>query len=229
MSRPLSLTLAGLAALGAAVVAAFVHERLHPPATPFLTPVAVPMAGAPAAGADTTQSAAPVIPVNRPLFTLQGLDGKSHSIAEWDGKALLVNFWATWCAPCRREIPLLNRLRKEYAANGFEIVGIAVDFADDVKAYASHFPIDYPVLVGEQEGLEAARAFGVETAVFPFTAFTDARGRIVTIHLGELHEPDARAILEVVRRIDAGALTPLQARDAIRTALAAMPPAPAGP
>ncbi|HXQ31616.1 MAG TPA: TlpA disulfide reductase family protein [Steroidobacteraceae bacterium] len=228
MSRPLSLTLAGFAVLGAAVVGAFVHERLHPGAA-LLAPAAPPAAIVSNARVGTAEVVSPVIPERRPLFALKDLDGKSHSISEWDGKALMVNFWATWCAPCRREIPLLNKIRREYAANGIEIVGIAVDFADDVRAYASHVPIAYPVLVGEQEGLEAARAFGVASAVFPFTAFTDSHGRVLTIHLGELHEPDARAILAVVRRVDAGALTPLEAREAIRIALAALPPAPTAP
>jgi thiol-disulfide isomerase/thioredoxin len=222
-SRPLALTLAGLAALGAAVLGAFVHERLNP-ASASRPPAALPTASAPAPRVDL-----PRIPVQRPLFALKDLAGTRHSISEWDGKALIVNFWATWCAPCRREIPLLNKIRKEYAANGVEVVGIAVDFADDVKTYASRFPIDYPLLVGEQEGLDAARAFGVATLAFPFTAFTDSRGRVLTVHLGELHEPTARAILAVVGRVDTGALTPLEAREAIRSALAALPPPPAAP
>jgi thiol-disulfide isomerase/thioredoxin len=228
MSRPLSLTLAGFAALGAAVVGAFVHERLHP-RTPVLPPVAVVAPRRAPGPAETASADSPRIPEQRPVFALNDLDGKSHSITDWDGKALLVNFWATWCAPCRREIPLLNKIRREYEANGVEVVGIAVDFADDVRTYASRVAIDYPVLVGEEEGLEAARAFGVATVALPFTVFIDAHGRVLTVHLGELHEPDTRAILEVVRRVDAGALTPLEARGAIGDALAALPQRPAGP
>jgi thiol-disulfide isomerase/thioredoxin len=220
MSRPVRLTLAGFAALGAAVVGAFVYERLHP-ATALRQPAAPLGGSAPVAQLETAR-----IPAIRPVFALKDLNGTSHSITEWDGKALLVNCWATWCAPCRREIPLLNKIRKEYAANGVEVVGIAVDFADDVRTYTRQFPVDYPVLIGEQEGLDAARAFGVATPAFPFTAFIDAQGRILTVHLGELHEPAARAILEVVRRVDAGVLSPVGAREAIRTALAAQPPAP---
>ena len=87
-----------------------------------------------------------------------------------------MNFWATWCAPCRREIPLLERLQSEHAADGFQVVGIAVDFRDKVLAYADEMKIDYPLLIGEQEALDAAAAFGVEMVGLPFTVFTDAPG-----------------------------------------------------
>ncbi|MBS0375551.1 MAG: TlpA family protein disulfide reductase [Proteobacteria bacterium] len=159
---------------------------------------------------------------------LQGLDGKPHALSEWDGKSLIVNFWATWCAPCRREIPLLNRIHREYASKGFEVVGIAVDFVDDVKAYTKTFPLDYPLLIGEDDGLAAARAFGVDALAFPFTAFTDAEGRIVTVHLGELQPAQLEAILGVVADVNGGRLAPAAARGAVERALAALPPADHG-
>jgi len=130
-----------------------------------------------------------------------------------------VNFWATWCAPCRREIPLLNRLAREFEPRGFQLIGVAVDFPDAVTAYLKQTPIDYQILIGEQEGLDAARAFGIESLAFPFTVFTDAQGRIVTLHLGELHEHQARAILGAVAAIDAGQLDLPGARRQIETAL----------
>jgi thiol-disulfide isomerase/thioredoxin len=214
-SRPLRLAFIGFALLGAAVSAAYVYDRYlrHAAALPRAASLA------PAARPEATVR----VPALRPDFTLKDTAGRLHSAREWDGKALLVNFWATWCAPCRREIPLLNRLRREYAGQGVEVLGIAVDFADDVIAYRQRFPIDYPVLVGEQDGFDAARAFGVASVVFPFTAFTDTRGRVLTVHVGELHEAEARAILSVVGQVDAGRLSPLEAREAIRNALAALP------
>jgi thiol-disulfide isomerase/thioredoxin len=225
----LRLALAGFVLLGAAVLGAFVYERLHAPRATSPAPAArIPEPpGDPAASAASL--APPPIPLRRPDFSLKDLAGRSHPISEWDGKALLVNFWATWCAPCRREIPLLNRIEREYAKNGVEVVGIAVDFADDVKSFKKDFPIDYPLLVGEQDGLDAARAFGVEPLALPFTAFTDSQGRILMLHVGELHEDQARAILAIVQQVDAGALTPVEARHAITGALAALPKAPATP
>jgi thiol-disulfide isomerase/thioredoxin len=168
---PLRLALAGFTLLGAAVLGAFVYERVHAPVAGNRVVAAnTPEPPGAAAAASVTPAR---VPSRRPDFSLKDLAGRSHSISEWDGKALLVNFWATWCAPCRREIPLLNRIQREYAVNGFEVVGIAVDFADDVKAFRKEFPIEYPLLVGEQEGFDAARAFGIETMALPFTAFTD--------------------------------------------------------
>ena len=210
-SRPLRVAYLGFALLGAAVGAAYLYDccvRRASATAPHFAPAAPALVR---------------VPALLPEFSLKDTAGRLHSVREWDGKALLVNFWATWCAPCRREIPLLNRLRREYAGRGIEVVGIAVDFPEDVIAYRQRFPIDYPLLVGEQDGLDAARAFGVESMLFPFTAFTDARGRVLTVHVGELHESQARAILTVVGQVDAGRLTPLEAREAIRTALAALP------
>lgn len=160
----------------------------------------------------------PVVPDVRPLFALADTAGVTRSIEEWDGRALVINFWATWCPPCRREIPLLNSLRAEYAPRGFEVIGVAVDFRDDVLRYMAATPIDYPVLIGEQDGLEAVRAFGLGTLGFPFTVFTDTRGRIVTIHVGELHAAEAAIILSAVTDVVAGRVTIEAARTLIRGA-----------
>ena len=143
-----------------------------------------------------------------------------RSLQDWQGKSLIVNFWATWCAPCRREIPLLQKIDREHAAEGFQVVGIAVDFRDAVLAYADEMQIGYPLLIGEQEALDAATAFGLESVGFPFTVFTDAQGRVVTAHVGELHEPEIRVILEAIRAVNAGKLAPEQARSRIETGLA---------
>jgi thiol-disulfide isomerase/thioredoxin len=185
-----------------------------------------PLAPAAALAPGGEQAAAPAparVPEVRPLFTLKDAEGRPRSIAEWDGKALMINFWATWCPPCRREIPLLNALRADYGSRGFEVVGVAVDFREDVLAYMKEMPIDYPVLIGEQDGLDAARAFGMETIGFPFTVFTDSRGRIVTVHVGELHPPEASVILAAIAEVDAGRLELAAAREAIRTATSARP------
>ena len=161
-----------------------------------------------------------VIPERRPDITLADRDGKLRALSEWDGKALIINFWATWCAPCRREIPMLNALASEYRGQGVEVIGIAVDFREDVLQYLKKMPIDYTVLIGEQDGMDAARAFGMDTIGLPFTAFTDSSGRIATIHVGELHRPQAEAILKLVREVDSGTIDMAAARTQIREKLA---------
>lgn len=195
-------TLAGLAAVAAlAGLAGYLVSQRAP---------------APAA----QEPAARVVPAVRPEFSLADAEGVVRSIAEWDGRALVINFWATWCPPCRRELPLLNRLHANHSAEGFQVIGVAVDFREDVLAFMQETPIDYPMLIGEQDGLDAARAFGVDNLGFPFTVFTDRRGRIVTIHVGELHAPQAEAILSAVTAVDDGRLTLDAARQQIERALA---------
>ena len=158
------------------------------------------------------------IPETLPDVALPDLSGMSHRLAEWSGKPLVVNFWATWCEPCRREIPLLEDLRRENHRNTFEIVGIAIDHRDSVEKYVRDMGIDYPVLVGEQGGLEAAAAFGMEP-VLPFSVFADAQGRIVTLKIGELHRDEATLILARLADVGAGRLSLPAARQQIDAAM----------
>jgi thiol-disulfide isomerase/thioredoxin len=166
-------------------------------------------------------AAARQVPAELPDFTLADAAGQPRSIREWSGKSLIINFWATWCPPCRRELPLLNQLHADHAGEGFQVVGVAVDFREDVLAFMEETPIDYPMLIGEQDGLDAARAFGMDNLGFPFTVFTDRRGRVVTIHVGELHAPQAEAILSAIASVDADRLSLEAARAEIEGALAA--------
>lgn len=159
---------------------------------------------------------ATVIPEIRPDIALADRDGKVRRLSEWDGKPLVINFWATWCAPCRREIPMLNALARDPEHDDVAVIGIAIDFRDDVLRYLAETPIEYEVLIGEQDGFDAARAFGVESVMLPFTAFTDRAGRIATLHMGELHRAQADAILAAVRSVDRGEITIQAARDRIR-------------
>jgi len=138
----------------------------------------------------------PTEPSYRPIFSLSDLDGVERSIEEWDGRILVINFWATWCAPCRREIPMLIDLQKDYSDRNVQVIGIAVDFLEDVRAYAAETPFNYPILVGEQDAIEIAGQFGVAFVGMPFTVVTDATGLIVERHTGELLREEALEILD---------------------------------
>ena len=133
----------------------------------------------------------------------------------------MVNFWATWCAPCRREIPLLNKIRMERKPQNAEIVGIAVDFRDDVLAFVTKTPLNYPLLIGEEDGLAAAEAFGMGMA-FPFSVFVDSQNRILTIKVGELHEDEANFAFDRLSDIDKGVMTREAAQAAVGDAFREM-------
>jgi thiol-disulfide isomerase/thioredoxin len=183
-----------------------------------------PPAAASQAVARAAPTAAPALKLAAtvPDVRLLDRDGRSRSLHDWAGKSLIVNFWATWCAPCRREIPLLQRIARERAGDGFQVVGIAVDFRDKVLEFAQEMRIDYPLLIGEQEALDAAAAFGVDAIGFPFTVFGDSQGRVVAAHMGELTEAEADVILRAVGDIDAGRTTIEQGRVAIESAMSAL-------
>jgi thiol-disulfide isomerase/thioredoxin len=157
----------------------------------------------PPASADSEEAPPkPAIPETLPDITLPDRTGAQKSLASWKGQPVIVNFWATWCGPCRDEIPLLKSLRKERAADRLEIIGIAIDERQAVLKYATEIGIDYPILIGEQDGYEAAERFGV-ALVLPFSVFADSQGRIVTLKVGELHADEAAFILDRVRDVDA--------------------------
>src|SRR5262245_45086351 len=120
-----------------------------------------------------------------PDFTLDSLAGGPQSIKSWPGKPLLINFWATWCGPCLRESPMLKDFQS--GNSDLQIVGIAIDSRDKVVAFADKMQFNYPVLIGESAGWDAANAFGVEFYALPFTVFTAGDGSVLGVHTGELH------------------------------------------
>jgi thiol-disulfide isomerase/thioredoxin len=149
------------------------------------------------------------------------LAGKQHRLSQWKGHLLAVNFWAAWCEPCQREIPLLKKLRAERAGEGLEVIGIAVDLRDAIEKYTQAARIDYPVLVGERDGLALITALGMDT-VFPFTVFADREGRIIALKVGELHPAEATLILDRMRDLDQGKLSLREAQTQIGDGLAAL-------
>ena len=224
-SRPGKLS-AALFVSGVLLVSAaggFLVYRLSVPAVRARADSAPPASGASLAEASANGTtgrgaaespAAPKIPEQLPDIALPGLDGVTRHLTQWKDRPLLINFWATWCEPCRREIPLLKALRQERSADGLEVLGIAVDSRDAARQYANAHGIDYPVLIGEQGGLAAVSAFGMDT-VLPFSVFADRRGRILTLKVGELHRDEAELILDRLGSVDSGSLSLARAREEV--------------
>lgn len=112
------------------------------------------------------------------------LDGKIRRISDWKDRPLVCNFWATWCAPCREEIPLLIEAREKHAGKRVEILGIAIDSADKVREFSSSMKIPYPILVAGADGLELMRQLGNGSGGLPYTLIVDGRGRVASRKLG---------------------------------------------
>ena len=188
-------------------VASVVHHPSSPPARPGSAGTAQ-VTRQPSAVAAARSTIPDTLPADIAFVTR---DGVTRRLAHWRGHPLLVNFWAPWCEPCRREIPLLERLSRQGSAQGLQVIGIAVDSRAAVLDYARRAGIQYPLLIGERAGLAAARDLGMD-AVFPFSVFVDARGRIVTLKIGRLHADQAELILGRVDALDRGRIDLTTAR-----------------
>lgn len=145
-----------------------------------------------------------------PEFTLDDIDGAPVSIGSLAGQPLVINFWATWCAPCLREIPLLKTLQTTHP--DIRVVGIAVDRPDAVRAFADEIGFNYPVLVGQGTAMDAASALGIEVFVLPSTVFTDASGATLGIHVGEIHAEHLENLTATLAALDDGRIDLAAAR-----------------
>jgi thiol-disulfide isomerase/thioredoxin len=173
--------------------------------------VPVPTASAPSTD---TQEAPPGV-TNLGEFELPDLSGTLRHSSEWDGKARMVNFWATWCAPCRREIPLLKKTQEEHGAENVQVIGIAVDFPEEVTAYAEEVQFNYPVLIGQEEAMAVAETSGVDFIGMPFTMIVAPGGELIKAHIGEIVESHIEEILHVFAALEAGSMDIDGAREAL--------------
>ena len=145
-------------------------------------------------------------------FELIDLNNEMTNSSKWNSQYKLINFWATWCAPCRREIPLLNNTQKEYQDMSVQIIGIAVDVLDDVIAYSEKTPFEYPVLVGEEEAIAIAENANIAFIGLPFTMLVDDQNEIIKTHLGEIKEHHIDMLTEVIRGMQRGKISVEEAK-----------------
>ncbi len=145
-------------------------------------------------------------------FILPDLDDQPRSISEWSGRSLVINFWATWCAPCRREMPLLQSLQDERADGSLQVIGVALDNLADVKRFVTESKISYPILYGEDDASAIAESFGDEYIGLPFSVFVAPQGEILAQWTGELFEDDLYRLVAELDAISSGQRSVVEAR-----------------
>jgi len=121
-----------------------------------------------------------------PPLVLPDLDGKPHRLDDYRGRRVLLNFWASWCAPCLREMPALAEAQAKFGEQGAIVVGIAMDEPTHVRAFLAAHPLDYPILIGDSGPPSTSSKLGNTRQVLPYSVLIDADGRILATHAGPL-------------------------------------------
>ena len=149
--------------------------------------------------AETVTATASALPIFE--LVLADLKGQPQGFGQWRGKVLIVNYWATWCLPCREEMPGFSRLQDKYRDKGVQFVGISIDTADKIIEFQKTTPVSYPLLIGDMAVMENSAKLGNSRQALPFTAVFDREGRLAATKLGRLSEPELdRQLAELVSR-----------------------------
>jgi len=127
---------------------------------------------------------------------LPDLNGNRQSLTQWQGKLLLVNFWATWCPPCREEIPIFLSLRKTHLDHGFEVVGISIDSVQKVLEFRDSIGIDYPLLDGEKNGMSLMVTLGNRLGALPYSVLFGRNGKAVYFKSGKFSRQELEELIE---------------------------------
>jgi len=123
-------------------------------------------------------------------LTLPAIDGRLVRMSDWRGNVLVINYWATWCPPCREEMPVFSALQLKYADKGVQFAGISIDSVDKIQQFNADKKIAYPLLIGDMATLGMAVALGNKAQGLPFTIVVNRQGGIDSVKLGPLSETE---------------------------------------
>ena len=186
--RNLVITLVAIAAM----LAGFYMSARHfsePVVTSPVTPMSTPV----------VNSNTDLLGSFRPDFQLGSNSGESLGPTDFSGKTILINFWATWCAPCRQEMPMLVDLQRVHSSAGLQVIGIALDDVQSVRKFVESFGISYPILVGSEDVFETSAAYGNAEGVLPYSVLIDKTGIVRWQYSGIIkHEQIKRLLSELL-------------------------------
>jgi peroxiredoxin len=128
-------------------------------------------------------------------LSLPDTEGAKQPLQQWHGKVLVVNFWATWCGPCREEMPEFVKAQRDLGPRGLQVIGIAIDQPDKVAHFAKDLELNYPALVAGYEAMEVAKPLGDRLLALPFTVVLDRQGKVVHTQLGPMKPAQLRSIV----------------------------------
>ncbi len=128
-------------------------------------------------------------------FSLADIDGAQRTLSEWQGKVIAINFWATWCPPCRDEIPAFVELQQTYASEGLQFIGVALQTAEEIRGFVNEYQVNYPSLVGDNDAIEVSKKLGNDIGALPYTVIIDRKGIIRFTHRGPLSKSEAEDVI----------------------------------
>ena len=131
-------------------------------------------------------------------FSLPDLEGVSHQFNEWDGKVRVLNFWASWCAPCRKETPMFVELQDQLGSKGLQFIGVAIDDKQKVQDFVDSYGVNYPTLIGTTNAIEVAEKYGNRHGALPYTVVINREGTVVHAQAGEMTRQKTEKIISAL-------------------------------
>ena len=188
------------------LIAASSGYLFHQATTQSQASIASEPAGAPLAVSGMNVSAETPPPPQQPRdWAFSDLDGQLTPLSQWDAPILVVNFWATWCPPCLREIPAFVELQEEFGEHGVQFLGIALDQREAVEDFLATREMNYPTLLGDDDVIRFMQTLGNEVGGLPYTSVIGIHGEVLLTRQGEWHAEDARATLMGLTQSEAAA------------------------